>query len=156
MLIFLQIAVSPAMPIEIGQSKISRQQISSQIWSIIQSQVSDVNFVHDTNFSYVYIMTLTLKIWPWVKVRTHPWVMENNYEKYYGYVCNVTLGQGHYTPLVHGKQTDGRTDYHVHKLISIYVHCDPELWPVTTKIKRVNSLTMGNMYVCQVRWRNTQ
>ena len=46
--------------------------------------------------------------------------------------------------------------YHAHKLISIYVHCDPELWPVTSKIKRVYSLTMVNMHVCKVWWRSTQ
>ena len=35
--------------------------------------------------------------------------------------------------------------YHVHKLISLYVHCDLELWPVTSKINRVYSHTMANM-----------
>ena len=28
-------------------------------------------------------LTLTLKIWHWVKVMTHPWVMDNNCVKYY-------------------------------------------------------------------------
>ena len=35
--------------------------------------------------------------------------------------------------------------YPVHKLISIYIHCDLQLWPVTSKINRVYSLTMVNM-----------
>ena len=35
--------------------------------------------------------------------------------------------------------------YHDHKLISLYVHCDLELWPVTSKINRVYSHTMANM-----------
>ena len=35
--------------------------------------------------------------------------------------------------------------YHVHKLISIYVHCD--LWPLTSKINRVHPLTMVNISV---------
>ena len=29
------------------------------------------------------IVTLTSEIWPWVKVMTHPWVMDNNCVKYY-------------------------------------------------------------------------
>ena len=35
--------------------------------------------------------------------------------------------------------------YRVHKLISIYVHCDLELWPLTCKINRVHPLTMVKM-----------
>ena len=31
----------------------------------------------------VCTVTLTLEIWPWVKVMTHPWVMDNNFVKYY-------------------------------------------------------------------------
>ena len=37
----------------------------------------------DTDFQYVCTVTLTLEIWPWVKVMTHPWVMDNNWVKYY-------------------------------------------------------------------------
>ena len=83
----------------------------------------------DTDFGNVCTVTLILKIhvWPWVKVMTHPWVMDNIWVKYYPdpicpwgvmawtrilvYVCNVTftledmtLGQGHGTPLDHGQQ----------------------------------------------------
>ena len=35
------------------------------------------------DFQYVCTVTLTLEIWPWLKVMTHPWVMDNNYVKYY-------------------------------------------------------------------------
>ena len=28
-------------------------------------------------------MTLTLEVWPWAKIMTHPWVMDNNCVKYY-------------------------------------------------------------------------
>ena len=81
----------------------------------------------DTDFWCICILTLTLEIWPWVKVMTHPWVMDNNCVKYYpdpawamrsygpntdfGYVFTVTLtlenpdmtlGQGHDTPWGHG------------------------------------------------------
>ena len=35
--------------------------------------------------------------------------------------------------------------YRVHKLISIYVHCDLDLWPLTSKINRVHPLVMVNM-----------
>ena len=37
----------------------------------------------DTDLGYLCTVTLTLEIWPWVKVMTHPWVMDNNYDKYY-------------------------------------------------------------------------
>ena len=37
----------------------------------------------DTDFQYMCTVTLTLEIWPWVKVMTHPWVMDNNCVKYY-------------------------------------------------------------------------
>ena len=37
----------------------------------------------DTDFHYMCTVTLTLEIWPWVKVMTHPWVMDNNCVKYY-------------------------------------------------------------------------
>ena len=37
----------------------------------------------DTDFQYVCTVTLTLEIWPWVKVMTHPWVMDNNCVKNY-------------------------------------------------------------------------
>ena len=35
--------------------------------------------------------------------------------------------------------------YRVHMLISIYVHCDLDLWPLTSKINRVHPLIMVNM-----------
>ena len=37
----------------------------------------------DTDFGYECTVTLTLEVWPWVKVMTHPWVMGKNYVKYY-------------------------------------------------------------------------
>ena len=37
----------------------------------------------DMDFGYLCTVTLTLEIWPWVKVMTHPWVMDNNCVKYY-------------------------------------------------------------------------
>ena len=37
----------------------------------------------DTDFWYVCTATLTLEVWPWVKVMTHPFVMDNNCMKYY-------------------------------------------------------------------------
>ena len=37
----------------------------------------------DTDFEYVCTVTFTLEIWPWVKVMTHPWVMDNNCVKLY-------------------------------------------------------------------------
>ena len=37
----------------------------------------------DTDFRYMCTVTLTLEIWQWIKVMTHPWVMDNNCVKYY-------------------------------------------------------------------------
>ena len=37
----------------------------------------------DMDLRYVCTVTLTLEIWPWVKVMTHPWVMDNNCVEYY-------------------------------------------------------------------------
>ena len=36
----------------------------------------------DTDFHYECIVTLTLKTWHWVKVITHPLVMDNNCATY--------------------------------------------------------------------------
>ena len=81
----------------------------------------------DTNFGYVSTVTLTLEVWLWVKVMTHPGIMDNNCVKYYldpiwqwrvmaltpifWYICTVTLtfwgmtlDQGHDTPLGYGQQ----------------------------------------------------
>ena len=57
----------------------------------------------DTDFPYVCIVTLIMKIWPWVNVMTRLWIMDNcvypnptnsneyGPEKYHSYVCNVTF-----------------------------------------------------------------
>ena len=64
----------------------------------------------NTEFRYVCTVTLNLELWPWVKVMTHPWVMDNNCVKYYpNPTCDLdlgdmTLGQGHDTPLGHRQQ----------------------------------------------------
>ena len=34
------------------------------------------------SFGYVCTVTLTLEMWPWLKVMAHPWVMDNNCVKY--------------------------------------------------------------------------
>ena len=45
-----------------------------------RSNMAVRSYCLDTNFVYVYKVTLT--IWPWVKVMTHPWVIDNNCVKY--------------------------------------------------------------------------
>ena len=52
------------------------------VWNIIQIQHVR-SYDSDTDFVYVCTVTLTLKEWPWVKVMTRPWVMDNNCVKYY-------------------------------------------------------------------------
>ena len=61
-------------------SFVYRQQ-SCEILS--RSNLAVRSYGPDTDFQYVCTVTLTLEIWPWVNVMTHPWVMDNNYVKYY-------------------------------------------------------------------------
>ena len=64
------------------------------------------SYGQDTDFQYVCTMTLTFEIWPWVKVMTHPLVIDNKCVKYpdqtcqwgvnvpdtdFQYMCTVTL-----------------------------------------------------------------
>ena len=66
----------------------------------------------DTDFQYMCTVTLTLEIWSWVKVMTHPCVMDNNCVKLYP---DRTTSQGS-TKLWPGhdvnRRTDRRTDRH--------------------------------------------
>ena len=48
---------------------------------LYRSNMAVRSYGPDTDFGYV--CTVTLEIWPWVKVMTHPWVMDNNCVKYY-------------------------------------------------------------------------
>ena len=92
------------------------------VWNIIGSNIVRSRGL-DTDFGYVYTVTLALEIWPLVKVMTHPWVIGNTCVKWYPEPkavrsCNplkdrlcvhceirdMTLSQGHYTSLSHGQQ----------------------------------------------------
>ena len=53
-----------------------------QLREILSRSNMAVSYCQDTDFEYLCTMTLTLEIWTWVKVMTHPWVMENNCVKY--------------------------------------------------------------------------
>ena len=66
----------------------------------------------DTDSGYVCTVTLTLEIWPLIKVMTHPWVMDNNCEQ-------SRVG----TKLSRCEQTDGQTD----RVIPIYYHNKVEM-----------------------------
>ena len=57
-------------------------------WTTIKSSPSPSNLTVNsygpyTDFRYVRTVTLSVEIWSRVKVMTHPWVMDNNCEKYY-------------------------------------------------------------------------
>ena len=52
---------------------------------------------------------------------------------------------GEHVCQVRWRSTQRISLYTVHKLISIYIYCDLDLWSVTSKINRVYSLTMINM-----------
>ena len=53
-----------------------------QLCEISRSKMIVKNYDSDTDFGYVCTVTLTLKIRPWVKVMTQPWVMDSNGVKY--------------------------------------------------------------------------
>ena len=48
-----------------------------------RSNMAVRSYSPDTKFGYVCTVTLTLEVWPWVKVMTHLWVMDNNCVIYY-------------------------------------------------------------------------
>ena len=54
---------------------------------LFRSNMAVRSYGPDMDFGNVCTMTLTSEIWPWVmtkvKVKTHPWVTENNCVKYY-------------------------------------------------------------------------
>ena len=49
----------------------------------MQIQLGSEELWHGHGFEYVCTVTLTLEIMSWVKVMTHPLVMDNNSVKYY-------------------------------------------------------------------------
>ena len=49
-----------------------------QLWEILSRSNVAVK-----SYDPVCTLTLTLEVWPWVKVMTHPWVMDKNCVKYY-------------------------------------------------------------------------
>ena len=53
------------------------------VWNIIQIErgIEELWPIH--GFPVCVHCDLDLEIWPWVKVMTHPWVMDNNCVKYY-------------------------------------------------------------------------
>ena len=51
----------------------------------------------------------------------------------------------HYVCQVLRRSTQWFSLYHVHKLISLFVHCDHDLWHLTSKIHRVHPLTMAKL-----------
>ena len=49
---------------------------------IIEIQLDSEDVWRRHGFVYVYTVTVNLEVWPWINFMTHPWVMENNCEKY--------------------------------------------------------------------------
>ena len=45
-------------------------------WYIIKIQLGSDNLWPGHGFGYVCTVTMTSEIWPWVRVMTHPWVMD--------------------------------------------------------------------------------
>ena len=53
------------------------------VWSNIKILHAKRSYGLDTDLRYMCTVTLTLEIWPWIKVMTHPWVMDKHCVKYY-------------------------------------------------------------------------
>ena len=53
------------------------------VWNIIQLQLCSFDYGPGTDLGHLCTVTLTLQIWPWVKVIAHPLFMENTCVKYY-------------------------------------------------------------------------
>ena len=68
----------------LGQSHDTSLSHGKQLFEILsRSNMVVMSYGPDTAFGYVCTVTLTLEVWSWVKVMTHPWVMDNNCVKYY-------------------------------------------------------------------------
>ena len=83
------------------------------------------------------VSTLFTSLFPYMSIVTLTFDLQNQYgwSSHHGlYVCQVWSWSSQWF-----------CHYGVHKLISIYVHCDLDLWPLTFKINRVHPLTMVNM-----------
>ena len=75
-------------------------------------------------------------LWPWpLTFDLRPTTSKNNSSfSHHGlHVCQVW-----------SRSTQRFSLFCVHKLISIYVHCDLDLWPLTSKINKVHPLIMVN------------
>ena len=84
------------------------------VWNIIHIQLGSEELWPDTDFGYVSTVTLTLEIWPWVKVMTHPWVMDNNCVKYYpDRTCGYKVMAGHEVNRRTDRQTDRQGDSYI-------------------------------------------
>ena len=64
----------------------------------------------DTDFEYMCTVTLTLEIWPCVKIMTHPWVMNNNCVKYYPDQTSCCKVMARTRCEQTDRQMDGQTD----------------------------------------------
>ena len=88
----------------------------------------------DTNFCYVCTVTLTSPIWPWVKVMTQPWVLENNCVNYHqNQRCQSKVIAQIWIMAKHdlgsrSRDTVGSLTTSVWKIIQI-IHGSKELWP---------------------------
>ena len=109
----------------LGQSPDTLLGHGQQLCEIIsRANIAVRSYGLDTDFGYVCTVTLTLEVWPWFKVMTHPWVMDNNCVKYYP---DRTRGKEvmartrcEQTDRRTDRQTGGRTD----RVIPIY----PQTW----------------------------
>ena len=92
---------------DLGQGHDTRLGHGQQLCEILsRSNLAVKSYGPDMDLGYVCTVTLTLEIWPWLKVMTHPWVMDNNCVIYY------TDQNSGYKVMARTRceQTDGQTD----------------------------------------------
>ena len=77
----IQFLVCVHFDLDLGAMTLGQGQQLCEILSI--SNLAVRSYGPDTDFGYVCTLTLTFKIWSWVKVMTHPWVTDNNCLEYY-------------------------------------------------------------------------
>ena len=75
-----------------------------------KSNMAVRSYGQDTDYQYMCTVTLTLEIWPWIKVMTHPWVMDNNRVKLYPDRTREYEVMARTRCEQTDRQTDGQTD----------------------------------------------
>ena len=89
--------------------------------TLSRSNLAVRSYGPDTDFQNVCTVTLTFEIWPWVKVMTHPWVMDNNCLK----LNRDQTMEYKVMARTRCEQTDGQTDRRTNRQGDSYIPPPP-------------------------------